>query len=344
MVIVNDAAVAMSHPYDSTENSALDSFRHAKVDLTDDEMKLGRGLRDLVISGCEGISGTEGFPLLLKGESFLAGSLGRQTQAQALDDVDLYLVMNSGGQNFHESDGIWVLEGQTPGPLSNDLSLRWLGWVSADLVLARVAEGLARVPLVTEYNLPVGVNNKRQSAYITYGNINIDISPVVWARFDNRIDRYYMPQGHGSYAWKRTNPKEDQRRLSTQNQQQDGLLLPTIRMLKWWNDEKNGGRLKGILLETLTENGLRGMDLVGLAQALHLAFVSIHLALDSPPCEDPTDLGPPLDSTLSEADRQASIVAARTAHLHAIDAANAVNSGDSAGAVSAWANVFPGLA
>ncbi|MDO8615440.1 MAG: hypothetical protein Q7T33_06845 [Dehalococcoidia bacterium] len=338
MVTLLDAATSTEHPYNSMENSALQAFREQHVDLSEKDMTFGREVRDIVIRQCESPFRSNGFPLVLAGQSFLAGSFGRQTQAQPLNDIDLYLVMNAGGLQIWDADDQewWGLEGRMQGPITDDPTLRLAGWVSADLVLQRVASGLRLLPLVRQNGLAVGINDKRKCAYIKIGGVNVDVSPVVWAKFTNTIDRYYMPMGQSSYAWKRTNPKEDQRRLSTQNQKQDGLLLPTIRMVKCWNEELNKGRLKGILLETIVEDGLsHSSSLVGLAQAVHLAFVNLQLALGRPPCPDPTRLGPPLDSHLSNEDRRVTIAAAAAADFHASQAANAFKAGNVAAGLRA---------
>jgi len=346
MVILRDAGTSMNHPYNVLEEAVLKGFRQ-RVDLSPEVMTYGRYVRDTVIQQCEALSGDDGFPVLLAGQTFTAGSFGRRTQAQPLTDIDLYLVMNAGGLTMWDfgAQRRLILVGQTPGPLTYDPTLSYSGWLSADLVAQRIADRLADLPLVEQWRAKTGLNDKRKSSFIRLPDgLNVDVTPVLWATgFTYGIDRFFMPQGRESLWWTPTNPKEDQRRLSAQNRQQDDLLLPVIRMLKWWNDNRNGGRLKGILLETLVENGLRYSRLDGLAQALHMAFCHIQIGLDAPPCLDPTGLGPPLDVNLSLVDRTLSVFAANSAHVYAVQAADAFRVGNVTEGIQAWASVFPGL-
>lgn len=329
----------MQHQYSEVEERLLNWVRDSFVDLGSDATKQGRAIRDSIIAQIEDISGQGGFPILLIGESFGAGSFGRRTLCKPLDDIDIYIVMNAGGATVSDDGTTYTLEGKTPGPLTNESVLREGFWISADLVLQRVAYRVGRLPTVQEKGSGSGINNKRKSAFIKFGDLNIDITPVVCARFSNAIDRYYMPVGRGSTFWKPTNPKEDQRRLSAQNQAQRELLLPIVRMLKWWNQTVNQGRIKGIHLEVMVERALAGYYLEGIAQGLHLAFASIPGQLQNT-CPDPTGLGPALDVNLSPEDRSNSSQLASAAHLQAIKAANCLSKGSDVGALYAWRDVF----
>lgn len=339
------AAAAMDHPYAFHEEEALRAFRSRHVDLSDRDMQLGRALADLVVRQCEKLSGQVGCPAVLASRSFVAGSFGRRTLCQPLDDIDVYLVLNACAMVMLDGGAVYRLEGGGVGPLTSDYSLRILGWISSGLVLGRVASGLWRLPVMGAEGVTVGVGAKGKSAFIAFPRwgLKVDVTPVVWAtNFINSVDRYYMPQGRGSIWWKATNPKADQRRLSAQNQMQGGLLLPAIRMLKWWNEKCNAGRMKGILLEVMAERALSDYYLDGVAQALHLVFASLPSQLAGS-CPDPTGLGPALDANLEPADRSESIRAATDAHLCAVRAANRVSTGDVPGALAEWHRMFVAL-
>ena len=202
------AATLTRHPYNPTEEVALDLFRKRYVDLGAQLKKQREVLRDQIIRQIERISGWNGFPLVLIGQSFGAGSFGRNTLSQPLDDIDIYIVLNSGRAVISDHVTTYKLEGATPGPFNNDMALRQGFWISADLVLERVASYLAGLPTVRSTNAVPGINSKRKSAYIKFGELNMDITPVVRARFSNAIARYYMPGGDRSHIWKPTNPKE----------------------------------------------------------------------------------------------------------------------------------------
>ena len=326
--------------YHAMEEKRLNQFRGEFVDLGAEVTRQGRALRDTVVEQVEQLSGSYGFPLVLLGQSFGAGSFGRRTLCQPLDDIDIYVVLNSGQAVMHDDGTMYQLEGSTPGPFTSDMNLRDGHWISADRVLDRVTNRLRELPIVRQYDATAGMNSKRKSAFIRFDKLNVDITPVVWARFSNVIDRYYMPVGQGSHYWKPTNPKEDQRRLGVQNQAQGGLVLPTIRMIKWWNQEVNQRRLKGIHLEVMVEKALQGYNVNGIAHALQMAFSSVTTELQSI-CPDPTGLGESLDVNLARNDHSSSITLAWSAYSQTQLAANRFVTGDAISALAAWRSVFP---
>lgn len=333
----------MDHPYNPREELALAEFRKDRVDLTDQEMKIGRGIRDVVIAELEGLSGRPGFPVLLASKSFCAGSFGRRTHCQPLNDIDLYIVMNAGGGVMSPDTSPVYLEGVSPTPLVDDASLREGRWISSRLVLQRFVSYLSDLAVVRELRAAVGTNDKGRSGYIRTGGLNIDVTPVLLATgFATSIDRYYMPDGPHSVLWRATNPREDQRRLTQLNVQQGGLALPAIRMLKWWNEHRNEGRLKGIHLEVMAEFAFSMYALDGIAQALHVGFVSLANQLDHH-CPDPNRLGSDLDANLQPAERAASKRALEQAHGYAVSAGFRIAAGDVDGAIAEWRRIFPGL-
>ncbi len=336
------AARLLDHPRSTSEEGIINRFRTQYVDLSPEDTKMGRWLRDQIIKEIELQSDQPQFLVILKNQSFGAGSFGRSTICNPLDDIDIYVVLSAGGA-WVSDDGDWFeLAGSRRGCFNTDPNLRSGDWISADRVLHRFASRLGDLPIVRKYLSSFGVNNKRKSAFVKFGDLNVDITPVLWSRFRNGIDRFYMPQGGGSQSWKATNPKEDQRRLGKQNVAQRSIVIPTIRLMKWWNEKFNKNRLKGIHLEVMVEKALGGYRIEGIAQALHLAFASIPSQLEYM-CPDPTMLGPDLDVNLSASDRRTSTNLAHNAHLATIDAAQFFRSGNAIVGLHAWRRIFPGM-
>ncbi len=336
------AGAALEHPYDAVEEAALNRFRSTLVDLTPENTQFGRRVRDWVIGQVESFRTPTGSLELLTGSGFGAGSFGRRTQCQPLDDIDLYLVLDAGTVVMREGVATSRLEGVRVGTFQTDGALEADGWIVADRVLERFTWQLQQNRALCERATNVGINTKRNSAYIHFGDLNVDVTPVVLARASvaGALDRYFMPQGNRSTWWKATNPKEDQRRISAQNQAQGQLVLPVVRMMKWWNTNRNDARLKGIHLEVMTERALANYTVQGQGQALHAAFMSIQTQLRSG-CADPTGLGSLLDAKLDYDDRTASITAAGIAHQYAYNAGQRLISGDANGAVAEWRRLFP---
>jgi len=333
----------IDHPYDPREEAAFTEFRPTQVDLSREVTALGRAIRDRIIHNFEAMSGGGGFPRLLIGESFGAGSFGRGTHSAPLRDIDIYLVMNAGGLPLYDflTGHRISLEGATAGPLTDDPHLSVGGWLSAAAVAGRVVHNLQRLDLVTQYGLAHGLNRSGKAAFLRFADgVNVDITPVVWARFSQGIDRFYMPEGNGSLWWKPTNPKEDQRRLTDLNKASGDLALPTIRALKWWNTNRNHDRLKGIHVEVLAEQALLGWTFHGVAQGLHICFEALP-ALLRYRCADPTDLGPELDVNLDPADREDTCIEAYRARDCARQAARLASLGLSDLAIGAWRAILP---
>ena len=237
------------HPYVREVEGAFTRYAETHVDLGAEWTRLGREMAKSTIELVEARAElADDCPLLLKDQSFIAGSLGRRTQEQPLDDIDVYLVLEA-PTVLGTTDGTphpLVSQFSRPRtPLTEDPTLRCGVHFSADAVLDRFAQYLALWFL----GKPTGKGRAGKTCFVQFGPINIDLCPVILFKSTvGGIDEYWMPAGGGSPHWKRTNPKQDQAFLSSANQAHDGELLRLIRMMKWWNAKYNADRLKGIHL------------------------------------------------------------------------------------------------
>lgn len=322
------------------EEGAFQAFRARSVDLTVAETRKGREFRDRVIRWVEtGIPA--GGLLIIRGEGFGAGSLGRRTQCQPLDDIDIYIVLNAGNVVMKQGELTWQLEGNVSGPLESDWTLQDQGWISSHRVLMRFVTQLKSIGALVNAADEVGVNDKGKSAFARFSGLNVDITPVLYANnVRPGIRRYFMPQGQSQICWKATNPLEDQRRLMELNQAHAGLVLPAVRVMKWWNTNRNQARLKGIHVEVMVEHAFERSPVQSLAQAIHACFFSLCDQVRAG-CPDPTGLGPALDTNLDVQDRGDSLLALRAGLQAADDAVLRLLAGDTAGAIAAWRSVFP---
>lgn len=85
---------------------------------------------------------------------------------------------------------------------------------------------------------------------------------------------------------------------------------------------------------------LKGVTLVGWADPLTRLFLALHKSLDAP-CNDPTRLGDPLDSSLSLSDRMASKQALELSQWYIASAKCAAAQHDIAECFGYWQRVFP---
>lgn len=319
----------------------VERVRKDEVDLTAPEMDKGRRIRDTVTEAVEDVvAGVAGFPRLLAGEEFTGGSFGRRTQAQPLDDVDLFFPLDAASLRMESPTNIATREvlvtHSDENPLGCMTPLQEGAWLASGKVLDHMED-------LVGANIPLGVADLRRHSrgrcvHMTYDGINVDLVFVLMGHVRGAIDRYHLPSGD-SRCWKATNPKEDQRQLSKENQSHDGLLLPTIRALKAWNDHWLGGRLKSIHLEVLASHyAFRQLEIDSVVAALTHAFHELPSLLDGP-CPDPTGLGDPLDVNLHRDDRDWVQAEARKAARLAVSL-NSLATTDPREAAQGWRNLL----
>lgn len=327
------------HPVPDALEERVAKIRRDHIDLTDKEMKTGSKIVADVTAALEQLSVDPKFLPILNGKIFRAGSFGRRTQAQPLDDIDLFIPLDGEAMRLESPTNAPTAERLVSGipknPIGCDSSLHHGDWVDSRAVLDRAVNALPRLPLaITD----PGKNPRGRCAHMTYLGINVDLVFVLWSEHPT-IDRYHLPSGI-DHTWRTSNPKDDQDRLSKANQNQhSGLLLPTIRCLKAWNDHVCGGRLKSIHLEVLAAETLfKNTPITSAVSALTYAFGALPDALDKP-CPDPTGLGPDLDSMLHSEDRAWVKDAARKAFSEAV-AANKLADTDVAAAAAKWRGIL----
>lgn len=322
-------------------DGAVAKVRRAGIDLNPEGMAKGGRIRDAVFDAVrEMASGTAGFPSLLADEEFMGGSFGRRTQALPLDDIDLFFPLDSAALRMESPSNSPTDERLVSRSEENALgcstALREGLWLHS-------AKLLDLIEVLACANIPLGVaacekNSSGRCLHMKYDGINVDLVFVLMSQVGG-TERYHLPSGD-SWCWKATNPKEDQRQLSKANQEQHGgLLLPTIRALKAWNDTWLGGRLKSIHLEVLASHHMFSeIAIDNVVAALTFAFKRLPKLLDGP-CPDPTGLGDPLDVNLHPDDRAWVKEEAEAAYRMAVEA-NTLAQTDVAGGAKRWEEIL----
>src|SRR5215212_2915367 len=126
---------------------AFERFSAELVDLGQPTTRAGRMIAQSVIQTMEFVSNRDNnCPTIIAGESFIAGSLGRRTQAQPLDDIDVYLVMDAPTMRAVVAGVALPLLAQFQSiitPLVSDPTLMSNGMISADAVLNRIGAYLS---------------------------------------------------------------------------------------------------------------------------------------------------------------------------------------------------------
>src|SRR5258708_7970635 len=114
--------------------------------------------------------------------------------------------------------------------------------------------------------------------------------------------------GSGNRIWKTTNPKVDESISKLLHDHHNKNLKPIVKLLKYWNQEKNAGRLRSYHLEALIWKILRAYPgkITNYSQGI-VYFFNNAAAVIAANCEDPTKLGGFIDLYLSVADREMTI-------------------------------------
>jgi hypothetical protein len=315
-------------------------LRRNSIDLTADDMRKGRRIRDEVTGAVRALPrSTQSFPQMSE-PAFVGGSFGRRTQAKPFDDLDLFFPLDGAhlqmrSPALHPTDE--ELVGSAPsGVVADDTQLHTLGWVDSAKVLNLICSELPRLTLAPLENSPQR-NRRGRCAHLTYQGINVDLVFVLHAQCSDGSDRFYLPYG-GSWHWKATNPKADQSRLTNANQANNGLLLSTIRTLKAWNDHACAGRLKSIHLEVMIQSMFTDLSIDSVLGATTFALQALPAAL-STACSDPTGLGDNLDINLPDADRYWVQQAAADAAAQA-SRLNVLGQTDPTSAVNGWESLL----
>jgi hypothetical protein len=130
----------------------------------------------------------------------------------------------------------------------------------------------------------------------------VDVVPVLTVDTLNG-QRYLLAGGSDTWKWRAANPKHDQLRLTEQDEHHGGLLLPTIRVMKAWNDFSCGHRLKSVHLEVLLACYVfKDVEIDSVVSGVVYALANLPTHLEHT-CPDPTGLGYDLDISLHTDDR-----------------------------------------
>jgi hypothetical protein len=130
-----------------------------------------------------------------------------------------------------------------------------------------------------------------------------DIVPAVPVyESSGKIAYYLIPDGKGK--WIRTEPRIDSSNITQVNSRDDGDLLPTVRLLKYWNWRNHKPRLQSYYFESLAIKVFQNAPLINdFPTALKYFFDNCpyYIRLS---CPDPKGLGPALDLNVEQTTKQ----------------------------------------
>lgn len=326
-----------------TAAHAFEDFRRHKVDLISSKVTKARQSRVYLQEQLTAArNDNPDFPRIT--DSFMPfGSFARRTKVRPLDDIDMLVMLN--GQDAQFVQDSWDIYTFLVSTTSDFSPLRPYvdenGWVNSTRILNHFKSGLKKIP-----------NYQKSEIKRTGAAVVLNLKSYEWA-FDiipalpagdgsGSTDYYLIPDGKGN--WMKTDPRIDQELVTEANQNQNGYLLPLIRLIKYWNIKSHvAPRLASYHLETLLINAFRyGYPAIEskIRWSVPNAFQQLaSLVLNS--CLDPKSLGPNLDAGMTWEDK---VKICNAANKHAQYAQNALHceqQGYHEDAIAWWENVFP---
>ena len=282
--------------------AAFEEFRREAVDLDQAQTQTARASRDYLVDQLSTLSRTGTELPALSGEFLFFGSFARRTKIRPLDDIDIMVIFQSDDLDAVPSTEpyTYVLR-----PRTSDARAVWRDYLSdgyfvnSTIVLNRFRDSLDHVANYRRAELHR--TGEAVTLNLTSYPWTFDIVPAcavknLWAR---EVLHFLIPNGRG--GWKRTDPRVDELRLRALNRQHDGLALPVVRLIKYWN--KINYQLPSYYIENLAIDTLDGgphITSLPSALAYFLKFSPARLLGNFP---DPKGLGPALDADVA-ADRK----------------------------------------
>ena len=275
------------------------------------------------------------FPWLLDGD-FLSGSYARGTKLHPLDDIDVLIILDGHGLNPLDK-GIQLITHYVRGNQQGNLSpvhnyYNSNGHISSHLVMEVFHKALKEsFPNSTIRKDGQAINVRFDS----YG-LGIDVVPCfhIKAHISTDKDMYYIPSGNGAHDWLKTNPKIDENISNYLHEKHNKKLKDVVRLIKYWNREKNADRIKSYHLETIIWYVFHGHSSVvtSLTEGVQYFFNNARTYLENA-CPDATGIGDPVDKYMTMENRQLS--------LSTFDhASNSLRSAGLLNPLSGWKVVF----
>jgi hypothetical protein len=327
-----------------TVSGAFAEFRRNCVDLDAGEVSAARRSRDYLQQQIASLTARYGaFPRLdpNSSPSVASGSFARRTKIRPLDDIDFFVVLERRGirqrQSWWDQWRYYLTPKHAEPTVLAELTNKD-GHISSTRVLNLLKSALAAAPNYASAD--IHRNGEAVSLKLSSYPWVFDIVPAVphvnW--WTGRVDWFLMPNGKGD--WMRADPRRDAARATEANQRHNGLLLPLIRLVKYWNTNRLRQGLSSYYVETLCFNVFNNRSaLTSLSAGLDTFFRKAPAQVSSP-CPDPKGLEPRLDRNLNRETKDWVRQAMREAARAAREARKAEKRGDVAGAFESWRRIF----
>lgn len=316
-----------------TVTAAFEKFRKESVDLEPADSDKARSSRDYLFAQLKDLNSRDSnCPRILSHTPF--GSFARKTKTRPLDDIDLLTMVSGAGLIVESTLDKYVFKLRISD--KNAALARFndgLGYVSSTKLLNQVKKSLSSIKNYSKSEIKR--NQEAVVLNLTSYPWVFDIVPSISVE---NSEFFLIPDGTG--RWKRTNPRRDTDYLTSVNKKHNGLILPTIRILKYWNRRTHKPSLSSYYFETLV---LKVFDNSSVCETIPKAvrtFFSLCPNYLSFSCPDPKGFGPDLDKDVDYETKRKIKVAMAEADSVAYQALINESASRQAAAINLWKRVF----
>jgi hypothetical protein len=246
------------------------------------------------------------FPRFIDGD-FISGSYSRGTKIHPLDDIDIMMVMDGNGLCAINKGSIVNAEVRSGNSEDNPI-LNHLGF--NNLLSSKKIIDLFSSALRESYPAStVAKDGQAVNVWLESYNLGIDIVPCfhIIPR-DGSQEYYYIPEGGISEGWISTNPNIDKNISEAFVRRFGDNFKNFVRLIKFWNEKKNSGRLRSYHLETVIWQVMRNYSqaITDYGHSVAYFFENCHDHLSNN-CPDATGIGDSVDKYLSIISRLSSL-------------------------------------
>jgi len=231
-----------------TVNSAFQQFNSEKVNLNPDRTTKAISSRDWLWGQLNALDTKEelDFPFKYEEKHIAFGSFARRTKIRELDDIDIMFCLTANGATYIREGETYIIHTPNAGYRLKNLSDTAI--LNSRRVVNKVKNSLSGI----EHYKSADLHSRGEAATLNLQSYEwvFDIVPC----FYTDTNLYLIPDGNGN--WKATDPRIDQTRVTSTNQNYGGQALQLIRTLKFWNRHNSSFTIGSYLFEQLVLNFL----------------------------------------------------------------------------------------
>lgn len=235
-------------------NEAFKEFNKDTVNLDPDRTNSARSSRDWLIEQLVSLPDkVKDFPGLYKDMHIKYGSFARNTKIRPLDDIDLMLTFTGNGSTYliNKYGQDYILNVPESAVLLRNLC-NDDGTLNSIKLVNKLVTSLSKI----EQYKKSEIHRRQEAATLNLTSYEwvFDIVPSFYT--DTKY--YIIPDGVG--GWKATDPRKDQDRVTSINQNHNGKANQLIRTLKYWNIRAFKTTIASYLFETMVLNYIESVE------------------------------------------------------------------------------------